>query len=203
MESEKKRFGWVIVGAVVLGAAGFAMLGSFGEPPTPPAQTPEPAKVASKPVEPAPEVEEVPAAEEPSDDMKAALLGEKKEPEPAPRKYVRRPARRVVQDESDDLYAEPQQAATLSEEAFYSALDNWGGLKACLKSSPAEGDRTGALQVAFKIGKDGDVLESKVFNPTTEQARAIAPCVERRAKHVRFPKFVSGESVIKEAKFVF
>ena len=60
---------------------------------------------------------------------------------------------------------------------------------------------SGAVRVSFKIAADGAVMRSKVVAPGAF-ARLIAPCVERRARHVRFPAFTGDEAVTREAKFL-
>ena len=40
-------------------------------------------------------------------------------------------------------------------------------------------ERKGALRISFKISDRGEVIDSRVFEPSNEIAKQIAPCVER------------------------
>lgn len=172
---------------------------SGGEQIAPPAvATPTP-----PPPPPAPAPTEAPPPEEDAESVKNALLGLNQAPEPAPVEAVptqvkrRRPKYEPVPEEEPG----PKK---LSEGAFYSALDAWGGVKRCLAKNPTvRKDGTSALRVRFVVNKDGSVAESQIVEKSNEHAEAIAPCVENEAKRLRFPDFEEEESGKRDAKFVF
>lgn len=93
----------------------------------------------------------------------------------------------------------------LSDGAFQSAITDWSGMKRCLASSAGRLDSSsGALRVKFVIRGDGQVVKSRVVETSNDVARAIAPCVEKRARRIRFPAFAqAADTVEKTAKFVF
>lgn len=118
----------------------------------------------------------------------------------------RRRRRRRNRRADDELVEEaPAGPNTLSDGAFQSAITDWSGMKRCLASSAGRlPTRNGALQVRFTIRGDGQVVKSSVVQTSNDVARAIAPCVERRARRIRFPAFAeAAEEVEKTAKFVF
>lgn len=153
------------------------------------------------------ETAEAPSAE--SAALAAALLGTNRkapEPDPAPTPKVRRRrrARAAAQAETEEVLDEPAEPGSLSDGAFQSAITDWSGMKRCLAGSARLGPATGALQVRFTIRGDGQVVKSAVVDASNDTARAIAPCVVRRARRIRFPAFAAAsDEVEKTAKFVF
>ncbi len=169
-----------------------------------PKKTPEPPKPK---VEPPPEVAKV---EQPAGDPNAlrdTLLGLNKpapEPEvetPQPtkaRKTKRRPTPKAI----DDDFVPPP-VGGLSDYDFQAAIGNWSGMRRCLaEKNNRDENPNGAIQLKLKINNDGSVAESTVLDSSTAVAKAIAPCVQRRARRIRFPSF-EGKAETKTAKFVF
>lgn len=179
------------------------------ETPKEPVKAPEPVKV-EEPVK----IEEPPPAE--TDAMKATLLGLDKKPQPGgimdlAQRTQERPTtprkRPTTTTEPEPLPDEPPPFG-LSDSEFYSTMDKWRGVKQCLASGTVrndelKGDANGALRLTLKITKTGEVLESKVTEPSNDTARVIASCVERSAKQLKFPSFEGEALVTKTAKFVF
>lgn len=171
-----------------------------------PKNRPEKPKVQAQPLEPKP-VEEPPKEAE-SQALAAALLGGPKVQDPTPAAApAPRPRRRVRRQRPDPEPEEPyvpEEPSGLSDLDFQSAIGGWTGMRRCLaENSSRTGAKNGALRVSFKIKADGSVAESRVIDSSAGMAQAIAPCVKRRARRIRFPTF-SGESMIeKTAKFVF
>ncbi len=121
---------------------------------------------------------------------------------PAKRK-VRRPLAPV--EDTTASSEEYQDPTKLSDAQFQNAIGNWRGLKACIAQASAQRDEetSGALKIAFTISGQGDVVTSKVYDFSNDHARAMANCIEREARRVKFPAFTAEESITKEAKFVF
>ncbi|MCK6548670.1 hypothetical protein L6R52_22695 [Myxococcota bacterium] len=179
------------------------------QPEPPPEKQPEPAKVEEPKVEPPPPAE--------TDAMKAALLGLDKKPqsggiqELAERAQERskEPRKRTTTTTLDpEPLPEDPPPFGLSDSEFYSTMDKWRGVKQCLASGTVrndelKGDANGALRLTLKINKAGEVLESRVTEPSNDVARVIASCVERSAKQLKFPAFDGEAMVTKTAKFVF
>jgi hypothetical protein len=165
---------------------------------------PPKAPAVTKAPEPPP-VDQPPAVVEDAA-LKDALLGMNKppvaEPEEPPARPVRRRARPV-----EPIEDEPQEEldTTLSDYEFQSTVGSWSGVKSCLatNSQRREERMTGAIQMAFTIQGDGNVVESKVVEVSNDDAASLAPCVEKQARHIRFPTFAGNEQVTKTAKFVF
>ena len=167
---------------------------------------------APKKVAPAPEMTKAPEpppppVEQPEDPaLKNALLGLNEKPsiteaEPKPRPVRRR---RPLVEEIEEGPMEPEGPTSLSDYDFQSTVGNWSGVKSCIATSSQRGEEVnGALAVAFTVGADGTVVESKVVETSNEHAETIAPCVEKKARHIRFPTFAGTEQVTKTAKFVF
>lgn len=154
---------------------------------------------------PPPPVEPDPVAEpaEDAEAVKNALLGLNQAPEPAVAEAAPTPVRRR-RPVYEPLPEEELGPKKLSEGAFYSALDAWGGVKRCLAKNPTvKKDGSSAISVRFVVKKDGSVADSKIVGKSNEHAEAIAPCVETEARRVRFPDFEEEDSVQKDAKFVF
>lgn len=186
--------------------------------PLAPAERPEPKLYApgAPTAEPEPGAPSKPETTPRSDGeaLRAALLGSDKEPpssetEPEPRR-TRRPRRRVQTAETAETpegepLDEPAAPGSLSDGAFQSVITDWSGMKRCLATATGRlGPGSGALEVAFTIRGDGQVVRSRVVETSNEVARAIAPCVERRAKRIRFPAFAATtDKVEKTAKFIF
>lgn len=176
------------------------------------AATPQPAQAHAAVVAPAPEVA-LQAEQQPSEDeaLRAQLLGLNKQPaadqdqaEPEQRPAPRRRARRQVpQAELRPLPMEPETSGTLSDGEFQAAVGSWRGVQSCLAQNAGHLEsRNGAMQVSFQIAGDGSVADCKVVGTTTEVAQLIAPCVEKKARRIRFPSYPGSEST-KVAKFVF
>ncbi len=157
-----------------------------------------------------------PQQEQGQADLKAALLGTNKpkpttQPEekvaPAVAKRQRSKQRRAAPQPRDDrpLREEVEAPSGLSDGAFQAAIGDWRGMKRCLRSEAARLEsRNGALRVAFKIRGDGSVADSRVVETSNDTAKAIASCVEKRARRIRFPAFAKAENQVeKVAKFVF
>jgi hypothetical protein len=145
-----------------------------------------------------------PVAQQPDDPaLKDALLGlnkpvaeEVQKPKP-----MRRRARHV---EEIDEPSGPEEPTSLSDYDFQYTVGNWSGVKSCLATNAQRGEEIkGAIAVAFTVGGDGTVKESKVISTSNERAETIAPCVEKKARHIRFPTFAGNDRVTKTAKFVF
>ena len=194
-----------IIGALLLSLS----VACSREKPKKPAPAPAPVAVPERPPVEAP-VEEVVAAAEKADTIKAALLGlnrkdesadEVSEPEP-PKRRARRVARRSSSTDGAGLDG-PAAAPDLSDYAFQEAVNSWRGMRTCLARSTLRGTaKRGAMKVAFKIRGDGSVSNCKVVETSNAVADSIAPCVVRSARRIRFPAF-GGEEVEKQAKFVF
>ncbi len=133
----------------------------------------------------------------------AAAQVEPAEPQPEAQKVVqrrRRPARVEAPDESD---LTPESAIGLSDGEFQDTVNNWRGIKGCIAQNAGHMDsRSGALQLSFQIGADGRVENCKVLDMSNAVAQAIAPCVRKKARRIRFPTF-QGDDATKVAKFVF
>lgn len=150
-------------------------------------------------------------------DIKAALLGlnrppvedeapEKQAPEERHARRPRRPSKAKPSQAPAPALNDPgPETSSLSDGAFQSVITDWNGMKRCLASNSGRLGRTsGALRVAFTIRGDGQVIKSEVVETSNEDARAIAPCVERGARRLRFPAFAAAsDEVEKTAKFVF
>lgn len=159
---------------------------------------------------PAPTPEAPPATDTEASKLKETLLGLNKPPAPqepvvatiaaSPAKKVKKKA--VVEEAQDE--PEPAASGGLSDFEFQSAVGGWKGVRACLdESSALFDDPTGALQIAFTIKEDGSVAGLKVVDASTPVAQKIAPCVEKRAKRIKFPAFAGSEEITRTAKFVF
>jgi hypothetical protein len=192
-ESNKPVLITVAIAALGVGALFLLPSGEKQPAPQPPAQV-----VASVP---ATATEEAPPQE--TDAVRDALLGQNKRDE---RAQARRPKprriHRIVEEEEEVVDEGPK---ILTDGAFQATIGNWRGVKSCVAEAEAarKEDVTGALRVAFMISSEGEVLDTKVYDASSDSSRAITPCVERQAKLVRFPAFSAAESVTKEAKFVF
>lgn len=176
---------------------------------------------APPPAEPEPPPAEAAAPE----DVRAALLGTNKKPdhgitelaERAATQKDRAPIRpkkkeRVESPTEDDEPVDNMKlGGGLSDAEFYSTMERWRGVKSCLASGTSRndelrGEANGALRISLEINGQGEVLASRVFDPSNDVARSIAPCVERSAKQLKFPAFeaeASAAPVKKVAKFVF
>jgi hypothetical protein len=154
-----------------------------------------------------------PAAEAPEDALRAQLLGLNKKPvadavadqvEPQKAQTERRRGARRPAPPQDELRPEPQGAmGGLSDGEFQAAVNGWRGIQSCLVENAGHMEsRNGAMQVSFQIAGDGSVAECKVVGTTTEVAQLIAPCVEKKARRIRFPAYPGSETT-KVAKFVF
>lgn len=143
--------------------------------------------------------------------LAAALLGTNRpEPEPeaaAPAPPAERRRRRrasAARSEAEEVLEEDTRPGALSDGAFQSAITDWSGMKRCLAGTARLGPTSGALQVRFTIRGDGQVVKSRVVEASNEAAKAIAPCVVRRARRLRFPAFAAASNEVeKTAKFVF
>jgi hypothetical protein len=194
----------IILSILALIAVFAALLLFSGEDQPKEKETPPPTPVMAKaPV--APPVEEAPVSvDDPA--LKEALLGLNKkaavEGTPAPRP-IRRRARPT--ETIEEAQPEEEVDTELTDYEFQSTVGSWSGVKSCIatKSQRGEEKLTGAIQLAFTIQGDGNVVESKVVDVSNEDAATLAPCVEKQAKHIRFPAFASNEPVTKTAKFVF
>ena len=141
--------------------------------------------------------------------LKDTLLGLNKKPEPvveqqpAPRQHRRRVHRAI--EEVEDLNDQPQDPTDLSDYDFQSTVGNWSGVKSCLATNTKRGEAkiSGAIEVAFTISGEGNVVESKVVGFSNDDAATLVPCVEKKARHIRFPTFAKNEPITKTAKFVF
>lgn len=196
--------------ALIVGALAFAF--STGEQETPKKPMPVAKKEAPAPEEEAPPPEIVAPAPEPDPALRDTLLGlnkpsesetvEEPEQEEAPRQIVRRSRRRLDPEPEEEIEGV---ALSLTDYDFQATVGSWGGVKRCLATSSVRGEEpmSGALQVSFKISSDGGVLESKVTEVSNEDARSLVPCVERKARRIRFPAFAGNEAITKTAKFVF
>ena len=91
----------------------------------------------------------------------------------------------------------------LSDGEFQAAVGSWRGVQSCLVENAGHvQERSGAMQVSFQIDAAGAVSDWKVLDTTTQVAQLIAPCVERKARRIRFPA-TPGAETTKVAKFVF
>lgn len=139
--------------------------------------------------------------------MAAALLGTDRKEAPAETPRPRRANRRrrtPNPDYEDETLEEDTEPGSLSDGAFQSVITDWAGMKRCLAGKARLGPSSGALQVRFVIRGDGQVVKSDVVGATNAAAKAIAPCVERRARRIRFPAFAAAtDEIEKTAKFVF
>lgn len=145
------------------------------------------------------------------DALEAALLGTDRAPEeanaeeaarPAPRR--RRAVRRAAPVESEPLEKEAA-PGQMSDGAFQSVVTDWRGVRSCLASEAGRlAPGSGAIRVSFTIRGDGQVVKSKVVEASNDVARAISPCVEQRARRIRFSAFAGAtDQIEKTAKFVF
>ncbi len=170
-----------------------------------PKETPAPPKPK---VEPPPEIAKV---DEPTGDANAlrdTLLGLNKPP-PAPEpeapepKVTRKPKRRTTTKATGATDFVPPPIGGLSDYDFQAAIGNWSGMRRCLaEKNNRDENPNGAIQLKLTINTDGSVAESTVLDSSTAVAKAIAPCVQRRARRIRFPSF-EGKAETKTAKFVF
>lgn len=149
-----------------------------------------------------------PDEEETDGELRAALTGGRRAAPPAETEEIPRAERRRRRRATSTPLEEEEAAsgpAGLSDGAFQSAVTDWSGMKRCLASAAGRlPTQSGALRVRFTIRGDGRVVRSEVVDTTNEVAEAIAPCVERRARQIRFPSFAAaGDEIEKTAKFVF
>ncbi len=156
----------------------------------------------------APEAEPATDPDEPAEDAEAfrQLLEapRPKEPPPTERTAEAEPPPKRRPPRTPAPKPEPAGPPQLSDGAFQSVVNDWGGMKRCLESTSRLGSPSGALQVAFTIRGDGQVVKSRVVDASNEVARSIAPCVERNARRLKFPAFAAAsEETEKTAKFVF
>jgi hypothetical protein len=209
----KGRTATFAVVAVAAIAIGYLVMRPGGSEPTPAvAMTPPPPPPA--PVEPPPPP---PVVED--DAMKNTLLGLDKKEESgginalkerstqrrAIRAARRRPARASEPEPQDDPLEEEVNEPGLSDSTFYATMDRWRGVKSCLAAeSKREEEAKGAFKLSLKVTDQGEVIDSRVLEPSNEIAKQIAPCVERSARAIRFPPFEWDQRyVVKQAKFVF
>lgn len=211
------------------GLAAFALValtfGCDGEPTATP--------IAPDPKPKAPEPEPEPVADPDGSDLKSALLGEPKDeeteaeeaPEPKPepedatakRTSKRRASRKKAAEDApkpDPREIIPsaqlpgamaQRPAQLSDAQFEGVVGDWRGVKTCVATESARGggSGSGALSVEFTIQGDGEVSGARVVDASSAFARALGPCVERKAMRLRFPDFGGKEPVRRNAKFLF
>lgn len=143
------------------------------------------------------------------DALQALAVVEAPEPEPAPEEALparRAPRRRrTAPSEPAEPLPEDVGPGQLSDGAFQSIINDWTGMKRCLASTTSRlGPSSGALRLAFTIRGDGQVVKSRVVETSNAAAKELAPCVERRARRLKFPAFAAaGDEVEKTAKFVF
>lgn len=141
--------------------------------------------------------------------LRAQLLGlnkkkpveqvEPEQPTPAARP---RPKRRVVRA-AQPVEPEPPVVFGLSDGQFQDAVGGWRGIQGCIAQNAGHmEDRSGAMRVSFEIASDGSVSDCKVLDTSNAVAAAIAPCVRKKARRIRFPSF-EGDNAEKVAKFVF
>jgi hypothetical protein len=188
---------WIILGSFA--ALAFVVLALTSRP----AEAPEPVERAV--VAPPRALVPAPVESAPVDVamLETALLGKQEEVvEPVVEAPKPRRARRPVID--DEPVDEEPVDLGLTDYDFQSTVGSWDGVKGCLATESERGEdrRRGALQVSFTIRADGAVLESKVIGASNEEAEELVPCVERKAKRIRFPAF-AGTDVTRTAKFVF
>lgn len=176
-----------------------------------------PAEVDPTPA-PAAAVSDQPAAGEPDSELRAQLLGLNKkkaeeeaeaasQTEPEEEKATqRRPRRRAARAQpagDDALAAMAVGGGGLSDSEFQGTVNGWRGIQGCIAQNAGHyDDRSGALQLSFEIAADGSVADCRVLDTSNAVAQAIAPCVERKARRLRFPTF-AGDQTTKVAKFVF
>lgn len=191
------------------------------QPAEPEPRAPEPRRLyapgASEVAEPNAAAAPASSAVSDAEALRAALLGMRppeeeedasaKAPKAAP-PAERRSARRTASASAEREAAEPgpeDAQPGLSDGAFQSVITDWTGMKRCLATNAARlPTSSGALRVAFTIRGDGQVVESRVVETSNDVARLIAPCVEQRAKRIRFPAFAEAQDEVeKTAKFVF
>ena len=204
---------WLRTLALVLGLGGGLACELGADPPSEPEpRPPKVRKLYAPGLEPEPaegaltEEKEASAIDGQEDALKAALSGPSEqlepEPEPTPR---RRRRRRVVTEEPEP--EEPEGPGSLSDGKFQAVIADWVGMKRCLARNAnrfRRGGASGALKLSLTIRGDGTVTKSEVVDASNSIARALAPCVERGAKRLRFPSFAGiSEHVEKTAKFVF
>jgi hypothetical protein len=95
----------------------------------------------------------------------------------------------------------------LSDQAFYAALDSWRGPEACARetggTASVQTDARAALRMRFTIDPDGEVKQTKTTQAEGPSADRLRPCIERRAKELRFPAFAGREAVERDATFIF
>lgn len=136
------------------------------------------------------------------------LLGLNKKPvetiamAPKPKRRRARPADDFVDDQP--WAEEEDDDGVLTDSMFQDTIEDWRGMRSCVAQATLRAnERSGALQVSFRIRGDGEVAACKVIDTSNAIAQAVAPCVERRARRIRFPAFGGEEDVTKVAKFVF
>ena len=155
------------------------------------------------------------AASTNADALKQALLGVApqavplREPSPrAARRRIRRRQQKAKERAGDAAFAAFAEGALrskgLSDADFQNTIGRWRGLSRCLAESASRmEDRSGALEVAFSIKPDGSVARCNVVRAGSRAAQAIASCVTRKARRMRFPSFSGSEATERTAKFVF
>ncbi len=181
-----------------------ALLLFAGDKKPAPKAVPPPSREMTRAPDPAPAIAEAAPVEDAA--LKDALLGLNKKPEmvepqpaPAPR-TIRRRAVQAVDEPEDEV---EEEITGLSDFDFQSTVGGWSGVKSCIATVSQRDRLSGALQVAFTIRANGNVVESKVVGASNDDARTLAPCVEKQARHIRFPTFAGNDDVTKTAKFVF
>lgn len=122
-------------------------------------------------------------------------------PDPSPEAEPVARSRRIVREhpESHEPIVGP-----LTDSAFQSVVSNWSGMKRCLatQSSRRRTQEKGSIELSLTISGEGRVIKSQVSKTSSGLARAMASCVESRARRLRFPQS-SEKKVEKTAKFVF
>ena len=209
----KTQIAMAVVSVGVLSGCGEGSSSVSPQPPRTAARRPPP---SLKPA-PSPEEEKVRAPQTaPAADaaLKLALLGPApsspaREPSPrAARRRIRQRQRREKEQAGDEAFAEFAAGALvppeLSDSDFQNTIGQWKGLSRCLAQGTRRmHDRSGALELAFSIKPDGSVAKCDVIRAGSRAAQAIAACVARKARRMRFPSFSGSEVTERTAKFVF
>lgn len=89
----------------------------------------------------------------------------------------------------------------LSEASFNAIVDDWTGVRNCVRAARATSG--GALRMKFDIGNNGSVKSARTLDTSNALASVVAPCVERKARTLKFPPFEQDGGVQRVAKFVF
>lgn len=137
------------------------------------------------------------------DKKKKAEEAAQAEPEEPSAEAKSRPRRRASRAAAPEPAPIDDTPIGLSDGEFQDAVGGWRGIQGCIAENAGYMEsRNGAMRVSFQIAADGSVSDCTVLDTSNAVAAAIAPCVQKKARRIRFPTF-AGDEATKVAKFVF